>query len=76
LTVAVLMCKTFADYFVAYPFGHQLQHFNLAGAQVLFGWGTHPGHKASGDGRGKNGVSPGGGADAAEQFFTGASFSK
>ena len=33
--------ESFADFFIAHSFGHQLQHFNLAGAQGLFdhsGW--------------------------------------
>jgi len=66
--------QAFADFSVACSLSHQLQHFNLAGAQALFGRGAHPRHEASGDGGGQNGVSPGGGAYGAEQLFTGGIF--
>ena len=66
--------QTFADFFVACSFGHQLQHFNLAGAQVLFGWGTHPGHEGERRRPGPERSLPGGGAYGVEQFFTGGIF--
>lgn len=58
-----------ADFPVAGPFGHQLQHFNFAGAQVFFGRGAHSGHEAGSDSRGQHRFAVGGGANGAVQLF-------
>ena len=56
----------FADFFVAFAAGHQLQYFNFTGTQIFFGRGTHAGYDAGGNGGRQHRIAFGGGPNRTE----------